>query len=951
MKQSFRSKLWGLYLLCFTLFFLVKPGGAEVLTGSPLSPEKDTYQPRYQRPGSSYQPYSRQGRGQFPGQRQRSATSSRQRWGEEMDQEESDETNLESGEEGELTEEWIVFQKLKAVAGDTYVDLSWKLALEGAKVREVEGYLVRYGLFSGQNPQRLDVGTLQAKRIRNLSNKITYFFEVLAYDQYGNLSRPSEKVEATPLPEGELMSGIERMISGNISEVVSVELKQFGYDLFTGKVSTFAPVEDVPVGPDYIIGPGDAFSVSLWGKVEATYPVEVDRDGKVLLPEAGAIDVWGLSFSDLKKVLHARISKFTPEFQMHITMQRLRTIQVFVVGNAVSPGSYSLSSLSTMINALFACGGPTKNGALRGIQLLRSGKVVNTLDLYNFLLKGDKSQDARLQPGDTIFIPFIGKVVGVAGNVKRPAIYEIEEETNLKELLAMAGGVMPVGYLQRVQVERIMSHEKKIVVDLNLSAQGEQSAEQWEMPLQDGDLVKIEPILPGTKNIVELEGHVLRPGGYEWKEGMKISDLIASFNDLQPEVHLEYAEIIRLEEPDYHERVIPFNLGEMLKRKSEQDLKLQNLDRIKVFSKTDFQDKYNVTIIGQVRRPESYKLFEGMRVRDLVNRAGGFLDNAYLQNAELTRLVIDEGKTVASSRVNIDIEKAMAGDVKENIALQKYDTLKIQIIPEWETAGLATITGEVQFPGDYPLKKGEKLSSLIKRAGGYSTYVYLRGAVFTRESAKLTHRKRINELISKMEIDIQSTTAMIAGTALDKEDIAAAQQALASQGELLRKLRSAEITGRVVINLRSMEELAESKFDIELEDGDKLVIPDKPGIVEVLGEVYNPTALFYEENQTVSYYLDKVGGPTKNAEDGEIYLVKADGSVISRSQEGMLGISWDVENNRWTTGGFMATKVWRGDVVLVPRKLTKIPWLKTTTDLVQIIFQTAVATGVLVAIF
>ncbi len=866
-----------------------------------------------------------------------------------MVQEGLGDTGQESVKEGELIEEWVVLQKLKAVAGDTNVDLSWKVDLGGAKTREVEGYLVRYGEFSGQNSFELDVGTLQAKRIRNLINKTTYFFEVLAYDQYGNLSQPSGKIEATPLPEGELMSGIERMISGDISEVVSVKLKQFGYDLFSAEISTFAPVEDVPVGPDYIVGPGDAFSVSLWGKVEATYPVEVDRDGKVLLPEVGAIDVWGLSFSELKKVLHAEISKFTPEFQMNITMQKLRTIQVFVVGNAVSPGSYSLSSLSTMINALFACGGPTKNGAMRNVQLLRSGKVVNRLDLYNFLLKGDKSKDARLQPGDTIFIPFIGKVVGVAGNVKRPAIYEIKEKSNLKELLAMAGGVMPVGYLQRVQVERIMSHEKKIVVDLNLSPQGDRSNEQWEMPLQDGDLVKIEPIFPGTKNIVELEGHVLRPGGYEWREGMKISGIITSFSDLQPEVHLEYAEIIRLEEPDFHERVIPFNLGKMLK--SEQDLTLQNLDRIKIFSKTDFEDKYNVTIIGQIRRPESYKLFEGMTVQDLVNKAGGFLDNAYLQKAELTRRVIEQGKTVSSSRIDIDIENAMAGDVKENITLQKYDTLKIQIIPEWKTVGLAMVEGEVQFPGEYPLKKGEKLSSLIKRAGGYTTRAYLRGAVFTRESAKETHRKRINELISKMEIDIQSTTAMIAGSALDKEDIAAAQQALASQKELLNKLRNAEITGRVVINLKSMEDLAESKYDIELEKGDKLVIPEKPGIVEVLGEVYNPTAVFYEEGQTVGYYLNKVGGPTQNAEDDEIYLVKADGSVISRSQEGMLGISWDAENNRWTTGGFLAIKIQRGDVVLVPRRLKEIPWLKTTTDIVQIIFQTAVATGVLVAIF
>lgn len=856
-------------------------------------------------------------------------------------------------EEEESLTPWFVPLDIKTIPGDTYVDVFWNPAPEKSREREREkkGYLVRYGVMPEKDFMEVDVGKERKIRIRNLKNEVMYFFYVMAYDEFGNLSEPSERITEIPLPEEKLMSDVERMIARETSEIVSTKLKQFGYDLFSSKISTFAPVEDVPVGPDYIIGPGDAFSVSLWGKVQATYPVEVNRAGKVLLPEVGAVDVWGLTLSELKEVLHAEISKFTPEFQMNITMQKLRTIQVFVVGNVVSPGSYSLSSLSTMINALFACGGPTKSGTLRKIQLLRSGKAVNTLDLYDFLLKGDKSQDTRLQPGDTIFVPIIGKVVGVAGNAKRPAIYEMKETLDLEKLLEMAGGVMPVGYLQKVQVERIRAHEKKIVVDLNLSLTGPQRKNQWKTPLQDGDTVKIYPVLSLTEEIVYLEGHVKRPGGYEAKEGMKISDLIKSFDDLQPEPHLEYAEVIRLEEPDFHERVISFNLGEAMKKKAEEDLKLQNLDRVTIYSKIDFEDKYNVKIIGQVRRPGSYKLFEKMTIKDLVEKAGGFLDNAYLQKAELTRRIIDEGKTVSSHQLNINVQQAMAGDDKENVQLKKYDTLKIQIIPEWKTEGLATIEGEVQFPGEYPLKKGEKLSNLIKRAGGYTDRAYLRGAVFTRESAKETHKKRLNELIFKMETDIQSTTAMVAGGALDKEDILTAQQVLASQKELLKKLRKAEITGRVVIKLKSIEDLAESKYDIELESGDKLVIPDKPGIVEVLGEVYNPTAVFYEEGKSVSYYLNKVGGPTDNAEEDEIYLVKADGSVISRSQEGLLGFFWDAENNRWATGGFMATKVQRGDVVLVPRQLREIPWLKNTADIVQIIFQTAVATGVLVALF
>jgi protein involved in polysaccharide export with SLBB domain len=642
----------------------------------------------------------------------------------------------------------------------------------------------------------------------------------------------------------------------------------------------------------------------------------------------------------MKKVLHTAISKYVPDFQMNITMQGLRTIKVYIVGNVHNPGSYTLSSLSTMINALFACGGPTKQGTLRRIKLIRNGKTINTLDLYNFLLKGDKSQDERLQPGDTIFVPIIAEVVGIAGNVKRPAIYEMKEKLVLEDLIELAGGVTPIGFLQRVQV-----------VDLDLSSSKPESDSQWQIPLQDGDVVKIYPIHPTTNNIVYLEGHVTRPGGYELKKSMRISDLIRSFNDLMPEPHLEYGEIIRLEEPDFYERAIPFNLGKVLKKNPKDDLKLQRFDRIKIYSKLDFKDKYNITILGQVRRPGKYRVFPNMRVKDLVEIAGGVLDNTYLQKSELTRRIIDEGKNLTTHQLNINIGKAMAEDEEHNILVQKYDVLKIQVIPEWRMEASVFIEGEIRFPGKYPLKKSEKLSSIIQRAGGYTDRAYLRGVVFTRESAKELQRKNIEDLIYKMEIEIQATAATITREALDKEDIAAAQQVLATQKELLKKLKTAKVTGRVVIILQPLEKLIESKYDIELEDGDRLVIPPEPGIVEVLGEVYNPSAILHQDDRTVEYYLDKVGGLTEDADEDRVYLVKSDGSVISRSQEGIFGLLWDAENNRWSKGGLMSTKVQPGDVILAPRKIEEIRWLKNTSDLVQILYQTAIAAGVMVAIF
>jgi len=460
-----------------------------------------------------------------------------------------------------------------------------------------------------------------------------------------------------------------------------------------------------------------------------------------------------------------------------------------------------------------------------------------------------------------------------------------------------------------------------------------------------------DPLLPLTKNIVYLEGHVMRPDGYELKPGMKLSDLITSFEDLLPEPHLEYAEITRLEEPDFHKRVIPFNLGKVLQKEPQYDLKLQRFDRVRVSSKLDFKDKYTVSVVGKVRRAGEFLLFENMRIKDLVEKAGGFNDNAYLQKAELTRqLISPEGLT--TERVEVNLERAMAADEAHNLLLQKADTLKVHIIPEWREVETITIKGKVRFPGQYTIKKGETLSSAIRRAGGYTDEAYLRGVVFTRESIKEKQREHLEDLVKRQEQEIQSTSAlMMELSALGKQDIAATQQSLAIQQELLKKLKAAKLTGRVVVKLTPLDEFSGSEYDLKLEADDELFIPVRPSTVNVLGEVYNPTALLYRKNKTVSHYLEKVGGPTENAEGEEVYLILADGSVISRSQKGGWGISWDSENKRWVPAGFMNTKLEPGDTILVPRKLARLQWLQTTSLLTQILYQVAIAAGVTVALF
>ncbi len=447
------------------------------------------------------------------------------------------------------------------------------------------------------------------------------------------------------------------------------------------------------------MGPGDSFTVTLWGRVSAQYSVTVDRNGGVALPEIGVLKVAGLQFAELEEYLEHEFSRKHKDFKMAVTMDALRSIRVYVVGQAEVPGSYTVSSLSTVINALFAAGGPSRDGSLRKIRLLRAGQEAKTIDLYNFLLSGDKSSDVRLQDGDTIFIPVIGPVVGVAGNVKRPAIYEMAGPTTLEEMLEMAGGVTYAGSLQRVQVERVQRHEKRIVVDFDMSARDRSQSQQAALDtmLQDGDLIKVFPVLPVEHNVVHLTGHVYRPGKYQLKPGMRLSDLLTSYEVLKPQADLSYGEIIRLVRPDYHRRVIPFEPGKVLAGDESENHTLVAFDTVRIF-RWDEREKTIVSISGLVHRPGQYRLTEGMTVRDLVNAAGGLMDNAYLKKAEVTRKHISQSGMQVET-INIDLGKALAGDAEHNLLLQRYDHLVVRPIPELQFGWTATVSGEAGSPG------------------------------------------------------------------------------------------------------------------------------------------------------------------------------------------------------------------------------------------------------------
>ena len=728
-------------------------------------------------------------------------------------------------------------------------------------------------------------------------------------------------------------------------------LIQFGYNFFRPGAPGFAPLTDIPVGPDYVIGPGDRIILSLWGSIEGAHELEVNRSGEIVLPRVGSVKVWGITFGRLPDVIRASLAKVFKDFDLNVTMGKLRFIKVYVVGEVRAPGDYNLSSLSTLINALSAAGGPVKSGSLRNIQIKRGGKLVESVDLYDFFLKGDKSKDIRLQPGDTVFVPVIGRVAGVAGNVRRPAIYELKDEKNLSDLIALAEGLLPTGYLQRVQISRIAAHEKKVVTDFNIDPkEAGKSLNQLmgSITVQDMDIVKVFPIDTVLREHVRLSGYVLRPGDYAFKPGMHLSQLLPKDN-LLPEYYQDAVEITRLYPPDYHPEVMFVNLARALGGDPRHDLELREFDRVRVFSRWEMEEMPKVRVNGEVQNPGEYRLFDNMTVRDLLMEAGNLKMTAYTKNAEISR-IRKTGTAVSSFPIIINLEEALKGDPKDNLVLAPLDELTVRKIPNWavEKERYVTLAGEVQFPGVYPIYKGERLSSVVERAGGFTDKAYLRGAKFTRRTLQEEQQKRMDEMIARTEQDILKKQGELASLAASKEELEATKASLEGLMKGVEKLKAAKAEGRMVIQLAQLDTLKSSVFDVELEGGDALLVPRTPQSVNVLGQVYNPTSIIFAAGKSASFYLDKVGGPTKDAEDGEMYIVKADGTVFSRQQTS-IGFRWDDNADTWNFGTFLSTKLEPGDTLIVPQRLERIAWMREIKDITTILSQIALTAGVMVA--
>lgn len=710
-------------------------------------------------------------------------------------------------------------------------------------------------------------------------------------------------------------------------------LKPFGYDLFSGMPSTFAPATDVPVPTEYVVGPGDTIQVQLIGNNKGRYALVVARDGRINFPDLGPIPVAGRRFVEVRDEIEARVADQMIGTQVSVGMGELRSIRVFVLGDAEMPGSYTVSGLSTITNALFVSGGIKKIGSLRNIQLKRAGKTVSTLDLYDLLLNGDTSADMRLLPGDVIFVPPVGATVGLAGEVRRPAIYELKSELTVAELLRLGGGMLSEADPSIATLERVNEERQRTVVTVNLSAGGGRA-----QTLRDGDVLRVPTIRPVLEDAVTVSGHVHRPGEYQFKAGMRLSDVLPSLDELQPNADQRYILVRRELPPDRRVRIFSADLERALQApETAANFELAARDKIFVFDRETGRDRIieplmrelrmqsrideptqEVNIAGKIKVPGKYPLEPGMRVSDLL-RAGGSLDEAaYGGQAELTRYEVSSSGARQAELIPIDLRRALNGEPEADLALRPFDYLVIKEVPLWTTQEEVEIRGEVRFPGRYPIHRGETLRSVMERAGGLTDLAFVEGAIFTREELKEREKKQLVTLAKRMESDLAQVSLMAA-----QETGKDAGQALAVGQSLLANIRDAKPVGRLVIDLnRASNAQSGSEQDIVLKDGDQLMVPRVVQEVTVIGEVQSATSHLFRAELSRDDYVAMSGGLTPRADEDRIYVVRADGSVVIRS------------GNAWFNGAGGAA-IHPGDTIVAPldtERMRPLPfWIAVTT--------------------
>ena len=795
------------------------------------------------------------------------------------------------------------------------------------------------------------------------------------------------------------------------------EIKPFGYELFAGEPTTFMPSENAAVSNSYLVGRGDQLLINFYGKESNSFDVIVDREGRISIPDLSPVQVAGLTFGEVKQLITAKVEQEIIGIKAFVSLGQLRSMRIMVLGEAYKPGSYSVSSLTTVSHALFVSGGVSDIASLRNIQVKRAGKVVTNFDLYDLLINGDSSNDIVLKPGDVVFVPSVGAQITVEGLVKRPAIFELKKGETAKQLLNMAGGLKPGAYAKSVIVERFAQQRKEVLsVDF--------TGKQINYIPQDGDRIRVNSISAQYKNSISLIGAVARPGNYQWYQGKRISDVLKSVRgDLLPQADLSYALIVREININGDIEIHQFDVAQAIIKSTKNDIELKANDKIIVFSRYEEKDvekqalenmalsqaqqeqqqkvqlwhqfqqkefekyvgvepknkesvrqkeqgrtiaqvakqkiegealkaadyalfsRHNllspiiaklkqqaslsqvmqlVEINGSVTYPGIYPLMVNGQVLDLVTAAGGLLESAYTEQAEITRIAINDASQI--EHVKFDLEGAITGAAQSNIVLRSKDSVNIFAIPNWQENVKVTLKGELKFPGTYTIRRGETLTHLLERAGGFSDFAEQKAAVFIRQSVKQQEQQQLARLATELRRDVASKSFQdsVNSSALSYDDM----------NKLLNDLADVEAVGRLVIDLPL---IASNKQTLVLQDGDTLYVPSKRDSISVVGEVNYSTTHLYQAGISVDDYIKLSGGLKERADDDRIYIIKANGSVKIPTTGG-----WFAANN--------SEQLEPGDTIVIPMDAGHMDKLTLWSTATQILYQLGVAVAAITSI-
>jgi len=792
-------------------------------------------------------------------------------------------------------------------------------------------------------------------------------------DQY---TQPRPPLNPSQIWRPQIPSRPETEFEQMVADSVGRPLPLFGQSLFVQAPSTFSPIDWMQVPSDYIIGPGDELQVRIWGQVEANLRVVVDRSGQIYIPQVGEISVAGIHFGDLEAHLRSEISKIFKNFNVMANIGRIRSIQVVVVGDARYPGTYTISALSTLVNAIFASGGPTPQGSLRHIQVRRDGATVTDFDFYDLLIKGDKSKDVRLLPGDVLYIPHVGPLVAISGSVNSPAIYEVKSDSTLDDLIAIAGNLSTVADTSKITIDRFVNHQARKTLEFPYDEQSR------TLPLQDGDIVRVFSIVPRFEDTVTLRGNVANPGRYAWKPGMRISDLIPNAQALLTRRYWRNrAAIVNGSATEYPLRNIlsPSN-GSVPNQQSTNGTAPNSgasnstttpADQLQTATTNPSTDNLPPDSAG------SSNLADSLAIQNAANSTGSAasrtgdnnstnrsaqtgVSSANNTNPNTVKDIAEDVRRYAPEinwdyaiiqRVNpVDLtskllwmsprKAILEHDEASNLELQPGDIVTIFSqrdisVPQTERSQYVIVEGEVVRPGVYKLENNETLHSVLQRAGGLTPNAYVYGSQLTRESARVDQQKSLDQLASTMEVQIrQSAVAVAAST--NPGDL---PQMLAAQEAIISQLRNTRASGRVALPVKPKDNNLIDFPNMVLEDNDRLSIPHTPSTVSVVGDVYNPGSFIFEPRNTAGAYLNLAGKGKPQSDMHHAFVLRANGVVVAAN---------DV-NGLFTGSKFDRIRLYPGDQIVVPYKLPTGAFVRGLRDWTQITSQLAI-TGAALAI-